>query len=173
MIINSKYTIRILLASVGLFVYTLGYGHHEHKGVSAKVVNVIDGNTIEIMTADKEIVKIMFSEVDSPELEQEFGQEAKAFTEKLLLKKKVNVIMKGKDRWGNRLASISLNNGKNAEEAILKAGLAWHNMKSKDQSLKEIEMQSKEKKKGLWSKEEPTAPWIFRRQQTMKVARSQ
>ena len=77
-----------------------------------KVVAIEDGNTIEIETKEEGIIKVMLSEADCPELTQEFGEEAKAFTTDLIYKKKVIVEMKGKDRWGNKLAIIKLKNGK-------------------------------------------------------------
>ena len=150
------------------------YGfHNPYLEESAKVVNVIDGNTIEIMTEDKEILKIIFNDVDSPELGQEFGMEAKLFTEDLLLKKKVQVVMKGKDRWGNRLAIVTMNNGMNPERELVEAGLAWHNIKSTNQAMKSLQAQSKEQMRGLWASPEPTPPWVWRRQQTMLTAKSQ
>ena len=149
------------------------YGFNDKKGVSARVVKVIDGNTVEILTEDNELLKIIFKDVDSPEIGQEHGDQAKVFTEKLVLKKKVIVEMKGKDMWGNRLASITLKNGKNIEQELLKAGMAWHNiLKSKDAALAELESITKENKVGLWNSENPVAPWVYRREQTMTTAKS-
>ena len=140
---------------------------------SAKVVKVIDGNTIEVMTSDNETYKVKFKEIDCPEINQLFGIEAKKLTEKILLKKKVTVTIKGKDRWGNRLVSITLGNGKDINSELLKKGYAWHNSRlSSDKSLKSLETNAKANKIGLWESENPTPPWVFRRQQTMNVAKS-
>lgn len=140
---------------------------------SAKVIKVIDGNTLEILTADNEIYKVLLKEIDCPEIEQLFGEEAKKLTEKILLKKKVTVVVNGKDRWGTRLVSITLSNGKDINQELLKKGFAWHNAKfSSNSNLKSLEANAKENKIGLWESEDPTPPWIFRRQQTMKVAKS-
>lgn len=149
------------------------YGFNDKQGVAVKVINVIDGNTVEILTDENEVLKISFKEVDSPEIGQEYGKQAKEFTEALLLKKKVFVEMKGKDMWGNRLASITLKNGKKIEEELLKAGMAWHNtLKSTDASLAELEAITKEKKVGLWENTDPVEPWIYRRQQSMLTAKT-
>lgn len=140
---------------------------------AAKVVKVIDGNTLEILTADNEIYRVMLKAIDCPEIEQSFGEEAKKLTKKILLKKKVTVIVSGKDRWGNRLVSITLGNGKDINQELLKKGFAWHNTRlSSDKMLKQLESKAKSEKIGLWGNENPTPPWIFRRQQTMKVAKS-
>lgn len=153
---------------------TISYSFNNvEKVVFAKVIRVIDGNTIEILTEDKEVYQVILKDVDSPELGQEFGNEAKKFTENLLLKKKVTVEMKGKDMWGNRLVGITLKNGKSVEVELLQAGLAWQNkLKSKNAELTTMEQNSKENKLGLWASDNPIAPWIYRRQQTMVVAKS-
>ena len=140
---------------------------------SAKVIKVIDGNTLEILTSENETYKVLLKEIDCPEIEQQFGPEAKKLTEKILLKKKVTVVVNGKDRWGTRLVSITLSNGKDINQELLKKGYAWHNAKlSSNSTLKSLETNAKENKIGLWENEDPTPPWIFRRQQTMKVAKS-
>ncbi len=140
---------------------------------SAKVIKVIDGNTLEIITSDNEVYKVMLKEIDCPEIEQMYGEEAKRLTEKILLKKKVTVTISGKDRWGNRLVSITLGNGKDINQELLKKGYAWHNTRlSSSNILKSIESKAKAQKIGLWQNEDPTPPWVFRRQQTMKVAKS-
>ena len=140
---------------------------------SAKVVKVIDGNTLEILTADNETYKVLLKEIDCPEIEQSFGEEAKKLTEKILLKKKVTVVVNGKDRWGTRLVSITMGNGKDINQELLKKGYAWHNASlSSNNDLKALESNAKENKIGLWENEDPTPPWVFRRQQTMNTPKT-
>ncbi|MBL6449753.1 thermonuclease family protein [Fulvivirga sp. 29W222] len=134
--------------------------------VSGKVIRVIDGNTIELLNPDKEVVKIMLSEVDCPEPGQEYAEEAKKFTEKLVLRKRVVVEMKGKDRWGNKLGQVVLNNGKLLHHELLKSGLAWAREED-NLSLLSMQQAAKESKNGLWGHDDPTPPWVYRRQQTM------
>lgn len=135
-----------------------------------KVVNVIDGNTLEVENGG-EVIKVMLKEADCPELSQQFGEEAKAFTEKLLLKKKVKVELKGKDRWGNKLAVISYKNGKLLHEELIKNGFAWA-AQNEENSLQVLASEAKQNKSGLWQEDEPTPPWIFRRKQTMMRPKS-
>src|SRR6218665_1714492 len=74
-----------------------------NEEIAGKVVTVIDGNTIEMVTAENEKYKIMLHGIDSPELEQQYGDKAKKYLEKLILDKLVVVKIQGKDRWGTRL----------------------------------------------------------------------
>lgn len=139
---------------------------------SAKVVSVIDGNTFEIIDTDKEKVKIMLSMVDAPELGQPFAEEAKAFSGKLLLKKKVTVEYKGKDFFGNKLAKITLKNGEEVHKLLLSEGLAMVMERKKDAELLALQEKAKSGKVGLWIAEEIVTPWVYRRKQTMMQAKS-
>ena len=157
-------------------VYILGFMLCLHtlqaQEFSSKIVNVIDGNTFEIIDPDKEIVKVMLSEVDAPELAQEHGEEARQFSEKLLLKKKVKVTFKGKDFLGNKLAKITFKNNQDVGQVLLKNGWAMVKERNKNKKLLAFQSQAKNDKLGLWITENPTTPWVFRRQQTMAQAKS-
>ncbi len=138
---------------------------------TGKVVNVIDGNTFEIIDEYDEVATFMLGEADCPELGQELGEEAKAFSLKMILKKKVTVERIGKDWLGNKLAIIKLKNGKVLHEELLREGLAWASRKSTDKSAS-LQSSAQSSNAGLWAIDEPTPPWIFRRQQTMMQAKS-
>lgn len=138
---------------------------------SAKVITVIDGNTLEVLDENDEVVRFQLSEVDAPELGQEKGNEAKVFTETLMLKKKVVIERVGKDWLGNKLAVIQLKNGKLLHEELLKEGLGWASNKASSQSIS-LQDNAKDQKIGIWSIPEPTPPWIYRRQQTMLSAKA-
>jgi endonuclease YncB( thermonuclease family) len=44
--------------------------------VTGKVIKVIDGDTIDVLTEDKETIRIRFSAIDTPERGQPFGNNA-------------------------------------------------------------------------------------------------
>ena len=60
----------------------------------------------------------------------------------------------------------------NAREKLLEAGLAWTSEKNPIAELEAIKEKSREKGKGLWKEQEPTPPWVFRRQQSMTQFKS-
>ena len=134
--------------------------------VTGKVIAVIDGNTVQVSGSDNQTHKIFLVGIDSPELEQEFGDQAKRFLEKLLLGKSVTVQFKGKDRFGNSLAVVILN-GRDPRIALLKEGLAWTSEKNPLEDLETYRTWAQRKGKGLWKQENPVPPWTYRRQQTM------
>jgi micrococcal nuclease len=139
--------------------------------LAGKVITIIDGNTIEVITAANESYKIVFAGIDCPELTQEYGDKAKQFLERTLLNRQVECQLQGKDRWGNYIAVVTTN-GEDPRIELLKQGLAWTSERNPHPDLEELRVIARAKGKGLWKEEAPTPPWIFRRQQTMLQAKS-
>jgi endonuclease YncB( thermonuclease family) len=83
----------------------------------------------------------------------------------------VNAEIQGKDRWGNRLAVVLID-GKDPREELLQEGLAWTAERNPIETFESIKEKAKQKGKGLWKDQEPTPPWIYRRQQTMTQFKS-
>jgi endonuclease YncB( thermonuclease family) len=135
--------------------------------ITGKVVSVIDGNTIQIESKERGLQKILLAGIDCPEIAQDFGGEAKLLLEKLVLKKNVLVELKGKDRSGNYLGVVMVDEDDDIRVKLLKAGLAWTAEKNPDVNLEGYRQWAQQKGKGLWKDPAPVAPWIFRRQQTM------
>lgn len=135
--------------------------------ISGKVKSVVDGNTLEIVDENNEIQVVQLSGIDCPEINQEYGVDAKTFLERLVLKKKVTFNVTGKDRWGKQLAIVMINGRVDVRMEILKEGLAWTAERNPQQELEAVKEVAKEAAKGLWKQDNPTPPWVFRRQQTM------
>lgn len=133
--------------------------------VRGKVVAVIDGNTLKVAGDDNQTHHILLMGVDSPELDQEFGQEAKKCLEKMTLGKHVTVSFKGRDRFGNVMAEILINGKKDPRIQLLKEGLAWTAEKNPLPYLESYRSSAQLKGKGLWKQDNPTPPWIYKREQ--------
>jgi len=155
---------KIALFIVGVAFNQVVFAEAELNG---KVTAVIDGNTIEMIADDNESYKIMLYGIDSPELGQEFGDKAHKFLQKMILDKKVYVKIQGKDRWGTRLGIILIDGKIDPRFELLQAGLAWTAERNPIEELEIVKEKAREKGKGLWKEQDPTPPWIYRRQQTM------
>ncbi len=125
-----------------------------------------------MVTAENDTDKIILHGVDSPELEQEYGDKAKKYLEKKLLDKSVLVKIQGKDRWGTRLGVVVITGAEDPRFGLLEEGLAWTSEKNPVAELETIKEKAREKGKGLWKEESPTPPWVYRRQQTMMQPKS-
>jgi endonuclease YncB( thermonuclease family) len=140
--------------------------------IGGRVVTVVDGNTIEVACADGEAYKIMLFGIDSPELGQPYGEEARTALEKLVLNREVVIDLQGKDRWGNRLGIISIPDAEDPRTTLLRQGLAWTAERNPLPELEALRQQAERSGKGLWKTENPTPPWQYRRQQTLTQHKS-
>jgi micrococcal nuclease len=142
------------------------------QNVTGRVTAVIDGNTVVFTSQDNKIQKVLLVGIDSPELKQEYGHEAKKFLEKLILNKEVVVQFKGKDRLGNPLALVMINGRNDPRVELLKEGLAWTAEKNPSEDLEPYKSFAKRKGRGLWKQENPVPPWAYRRNQSIPKPKS-
>ena len=140
--------------------------------IKGKVISVLDGNTLQVRATDAEVYKILLVGIDSPELEQEYGEKAKKFLERLVLNKDVIIQFHGKDRHGNRLAVVIIRKDVDLRVELLKEGLAWTAERDPMPELEPYRTFAQKKEKGLWSQKDPTPPWTYRRQQSMVKPKS-
>ena len=154
---------RIIFFLLAFFLYFMLYAGDSLTG---KVKSVIDGNTLEVEVGN-EVHTIQLEGIDSPELGQEFGEHAKAHLEKLALQKNVVITFTGKDRRGNQLGTVMLNGRIDIRLELLKEGLAWTTERNPIPDLESVKEHARQNARGLWMQENPTPPWVYRRQQTM------
>lgn len=129
----------------------------------AKVVRVIDGDTIEATLSNGKTEDVRFLLVDTPETKhpqkgvEPCGPEAAAFTKRMLPAGKNIVLEFDKDKRDkyDRLLAYVYVDGKSVNEALLAEGLAKvvvyaPNDKYEDK-YRAIEAEAKKEKKGIWS----------------------
>ena len=160
------------IISIILLKSILLYASPPREILKGKVVDVADGNTIELLTEENESYRIELAGVDCPETEQPFGLEAKRLLEKSLKGEKVEVFVERKNRWGVRQAVVVTKSGEDPRLKLLAEGLAWTSEKNPVPEFESIRIDAKAHGKGLWESGDPTPPWIFRRQQTMLIPKS-
>ncbi len=129
------------------------------------VIGVTDGDTINVLTSDNKPIKVRLYGIDCPEKNQAFGTKAKQFTSELCLKNTVEVKKVDIDRYGRIVGEIFLSDGKSLNRELVRNGFAWWYKKyaPNDTVLEQLEKEAKENKRGLWSDDNPTPPWEFRR----------
>lgn len=87
-----------------LFVVSL---YHATSADTAKVVRVIDGDTIVAQVGDKDPVRVRLVGVDAPELAEKCGGEAKhLLAEMLPVDEPIFLIAEGSDRYGRTLGHV-------------------------------------------------------------------
>jgi len=133
------------------------------ESFSGGVVGVTDGDTLSVMK-DRTAVKIRLHGIDCPEKGQLFTNRAKQFTSSLAFEKDVRVEAKGQDRYGRTIAEVFLQDGRNLNQEIVKAGLASWSRRyvPNDKELKKLESEAREAKRDCDVIPSPVAPWEYR-----------
>ncbi len=122
-----------------------------------------DSDTITVLSKGKP-VRIRLHGIDCPEKRQAFGKRAKQFTSRLVYGKTVTVRDLGQDRYGRTIAEVLLPDGRNLDHELVKAGFAWWYRKyaPDNETLKQLEREAREAKRGLWVDPDPIPPWQWR-----------
>lgn len=125
-----------------------------------RCVAVIDGDTI-VVARGTERVEVDLDGADCPELGQPFDDQAKRFTAGMVCRQIVKVQVKGGDD-GHVFGRVTVF-GKDLSLELVKAGLAWHDRReSQDPALAKAEHEARQARRGLWSDQNPIAPWVWR-----------
>jgi endonuclease YncB( thermonuclease family) len=131
----------------------------------AKVVAVIDGDTVEVIrNRKKERIRLMY--IDAPEKYQTFGLISRSALVDKIMGKEVEVRAFKRDRYARILAEIYVP-GKtpSVNRQMVDEGYAWsYDAYSGGAEWEESQHKARQAKRGLWqSAETPIAPWLYRR----------
>jgi endonuclease YncB( thermonuclease family) len=153
-----------------LLVTFFGLPPADSPSLSGEVIEIIDGNTF-VLKSGAESTTVVLEGIDCPENGQPFYVDAKKCLKRLILRKNIVVSVVGKDRAGNTIGKLILNDS-DPRHDLLREGLAWPGDKNTDMEFLMLMQEAREKGIGLWSEEEPTPPWVYRRQQSMTQPKS-
>ena len=143
------------------------YDIEKYHARSFHVVNVIDGDTIEIGIPDSEYIftRIRLWGVDTPETKdpnlpvQYFGPEATDFVTKLALRRQVTVYLDAsnhmRDKYKRLLAYVQLPDSRFLNEVLLSEGFAYADLRFRHSffnKYQQLESSAHSLKKGLWEK---------------------
>lgn len=130
-----------------------------------KVVGISDGDTITVLTENKQQMKIRLYGVDTPERRQDFGERARQFTSDQVFGKTVDVDPVDTDRYGRTVGIVTID-GQVLNRALVESGMAWvyeqYCTRQECSEWRQLQEKAKAGKVGLWSIPNPTPPWEFR-----------
>ena len=132
---------------------------------TAKVIRVIDGDTIWVKSDNKHI-KVRLSYIDAPELKQIYGIRSRDFLINLVLEKNVQINTSKKDRYNRHLGEVYVHNEKESifvNAKMIKSGNAWvYKIYRNNEYLINLENFARSNNKGLWSQKDILEPWKYR-----------
>lgn len=128
------------------------------------VSRVYDGDTVELKNANGKL-KLRLTDIDAPERNQAYGQIARRALIKLCQGSDVSIhfALAGKDKYNRHLGNLQCNHT-DVSIYMAEKGYAWHNEKySNNLAVKNAADRARRDRIGLWSKDKPLPPWVWRR----------
>ena len=152
---------RTFFLSITLFFIVINQVHADLNG---KIVKVIDGDTVDILTPEKQKIRVRLLDIDAPESRQAYGNASKKYLASLIAGKSVFIKENKKDIYQRTLGTIYLEQI-NINAKMVENGFAWaYRYKGvvNNNNMLKLESKAKQNKKGLWKDKHPIAPWEFR-----------
>ena len=148
----------------------------------AQVTRVADGDTITVRNRDGAIHKIRMHAIDSPELKQAGGEQARTWLIEQVMNRDVKIVVNNTDRYQRQVAKVVLpvagceqrlcDGEVDVNLQAIAAGHAWwyreysRSQSSQDRVLYEAaEEKARNARKGLWRQTAPLAPLQWRTEQ--------
>ncbi|WP_243358343.1 thermonuclease family protein [Fundidesulfovibrio terrae] len=147
-------TIRLVSFAIAMFLAAQAWAF------TGTVQRVHDGDTV---TVDD--VRVRLYGIDAPELDQPGGKEARQYLASLAQDRAVEVLPRDVDAYGRTVGVLLLLPGRqDLNAAMVKAGHAWvYKQYCRDCTALTIsETWARLQGLGLWAKEGPVAPWVWR-----------
>jgi len=157
------------------------YDFEKYHAKIFTVVNVVDGDTIDIDISDGQydLTRIRLWGVDTPETKdpnmpvQYFGPEATDFTTKLALRKQVTVYLdngnrtRDKEEYDRLLAYVQLSDNGFLNEVLVAEGFAYADLRFRHSfynKYNQLEASARSLKRGLWEEvtREQLPTWLQR-----------
>ena len=128
------------------------------------VERVVDGDTIVFKAGDAKTQRARLADIDTPELDQPWGGEAKAALKGWAENRRAQIRIVDTDRYGRSAAPLWID-GKNINRRLVAKGHAWvYRRYLRDRALLRLEENAKANGLGLWSSEDVVEPRVWRQQ---------
>jgi len=129
--------------------------------VQFKLKRISDGDTV----VTTEHTRIRLWGIDTPERDQRYGTDATAALTEILNNQKLYLETKDVDRYGRTVGVIYTADGNEVNLELVCDGHAWwyERYAKRATDYEQCQADAQKNKRGLWSDEEPVAPWDWRR----------
>ncbi len=156
-----------LMRTFTIIAFILVFAPHAlaAKPFLARVLEVVDGDTLRVMRTEGGTVKVRLYGIDCPEKGQRYGKEARGLAYLLSYEQVVLIESRGEGRYGRTIGNVMLPGGENLNHQLVKAGACWWYRKyaKENETLKRLEAEAREAKRGLWANPNPVPPWEWRK----------
>ncbi|MFZ5522971.1 MAG: thermonuclease family protein [Pseudomonadota bacterium] len=135
-----------------------------HSGqFAARVIAVLDGDTILVMRDSGPPVKVRLADIDAPEKEQPGGIASKKSLSELVLHKQIDVDDRATDAYGRLVAHLTAD-GKSVNEEQVRRGMAWeYSNYHGNKTYVSLQSEAQQARRGLWAGAEIMEPAQWRK----------
>lgn len=148
--------------SIVLFLIIFSGSVYSANHIEGRVVGVHDGDTLTLLVAGNQTVKIRLAQIDAPESDQAFGQRSKQSLSSMAFSRNVVVEKETVDRYGRIVGTVFVGD-LNVNRKQIEQGMAWVYRKyAHDKTLVQIEDNARQARAGLWGDPNPVPPWEYR-----------
>lgn len=133
--------------------------------LTGKVIAIADGDTLTVLSADQQQIKIRLAEIDTPESGQPYGSRARQALAALAFGKQARIVETDRDRYGRTVGRVYVG-GMDVNAELVRQGAAWvYRHYAKDPALFALEAEARAAKRGLWALPEAQRlpPWEWRK----------
>lgn len=128
----------------------------------AEVIGVHDGDTFTALVEGNLTRKVRLANIDAPELNQPYGEEAGRELYAIINGKGVEVTEQAIDRYGRTVGVVILDDV-DVSAIMVTKGLAWvYTQYNQDDLLPALESDARQARRGLWADDNPMPPWEWR-----------
>ena len=129
---------------------------------AAEITYFYDGDTVKINDNGQEF-RLRINDIDAPEKNQSYGKKSRRALMSLCEHGEFQAQISGQDKYGRKLGKLVCH-GEDASLYMVKNGFAWfYAHYSKDGNLAFAQQQARNNGLGLWHVEQPTEPWVWRK----------
>lgn len=171
---------RIILPLCLVFLFVLpALAKEPIRVVEGKVVKVSDGDTVQVVTADRTKLRVRLYGIDAPETPkvnhrtgkvnkpgQPYGEEAERALAQKIAGKMVRLEIMDIDQYKRMVGRIVLD-GRDINREMVREGWAWaykqYLQSPYASEYIESEKQARAARLGLWQQGNPQPPWEFRK----------
>ena len=162
-------TILMLLWAAG-FLSLLIIPNSYSASLEGNVTRIADGDTITIRDANNQKQKIRLMGIDTPELDQPFGLEARDFLVGLIFSQFIIADCPKKDRYKRWICKVWFVDIE-VNKLLVREGWAWWYRAYQQEQLpddrrayEKAEVLAKQDRVGVWADDSSIPPWEWRRQ---------
>jgi endonuclease YncB( thermonuclease family) len=149
-----------------LALFLLSAAPASAEEILGRVVAIHDGDTLTLLNADQEQVRVRLAEIDTPEASQPWGNRARQALAAMVARKDIRVVVADIDRYGRTVGRVYVG-AVDVNAELVRQGSAWiYRQYMHDRALLTLEADARTARRGLWSLPvaDQVPPWTWRRQ---------